>query len=37
MDYTEPEQVLEIAPLEAALPGADGAGATATHAVPNGR
>jgi alanine dehydrogenase len=37
MEYTPPEQVLEIAPLEAAVPGADGAGATATHAIPNGR
>ena len=37
MEYTPPEEVLEITPLEATIPGADGAGATATHAIPNGR
>jgi alanine dehydrogenase len=36
MDYVPPEQVLEIAEPEVGLPGSDGAGATATHAIPNG-
>jgi hypothetical protein len=35
MDYVPPEQVLEIEPPEPAVPGADGAGATASRAVPN--
>ncbi len=37
LEVTPPEQVLDVGPLEAPLPGADGAGATATHAIPNGR
>jgi alanine dehydrogenase len=36
MDYVPPEQVLEIGEPEVGTPGSDGAGATASHAVPNG-
>jgi alanine dehydrogenase len=35
MEYVAPEQVLHIDPPEASAPGADGAGATASHAAPN--
>ena len=37
MEYVPPEQVLDIGAPEIGAPGADGAGATASHAVPNGR
>jgi alanine dehydrogenase len=36
MDYTPPEAVLDIGEQKPAVPGSDGAGATATHAIPNG-
>jgi alanine dehydrogenase len=36
MDYTPPEQVLDIGEPEPEVPGARGAGATATHAIPDG-
>ncbi len=36
MDYVPPEQLLEIGEPEAGTPGSDGAGATASRAVPNG-
>jgi alanine dehydrogenase len=35
MDYIPPEQVFEIGEPDRAPPGADGAGATATHAISN--
>jgi alanine dehydrogenase len=37
MEYVAPEQVLDIGEPELRVPGSDGAGATATHAIPNGR
>jgi alanine dehydrogenase len=37
MDYVAPEEILEIGQPDQLLPGSDGAGATATHAIPNGR
>jgi alanine dehydrogenase len=37
MEYVPPEQVLEIGAPEVGAPGVDGAGATASHAIPNGR
>jgi alanine dehydrogenase len=37
MEYVAPERVLEIGEPELRVPGSDGAGATATHAIPNGR
>jgi alanine dehydrogenase len=37
MEYVPPEQLLEIGEPELRVPGADGAGATASHAIPNGR
>jgi alanine dehydrogenase len=37
MEYLPPEQLLEIGEPELRTPGADGAGATASHAIPNGR
>ncbi|MQA74050.1 MAG: alanine dehydrogenase [Solirubrobacterales bacterium] len=36
-DYVAPEAALEIAEPPASVPGADGAGATASHARPNGQ
>ena len=36
MDYTSPEQVLAIGEPDPDIPGSTGAGATATHAIPNG-
>ena len=36
MEYAPPEQVLDIGQPQPAVPGSDGAGATATHAIPNG-
>jgi len=36
MDYTPPEQVLDIGEPDAEMPGRSTAGATATHASPNG-
>jgi alanine dehydrogenase len=36
MDYAAPEQVLQIGEPDPDLPGSRGAGATATHAIPNG-
>jgi alanine dehydrogenase len=35
MDYTPPDEILNIAEPEPEVPGARGAGATATHAVPD--
>jgi alanine dehydrogenase len=37
MDYVPPEQILDIGEPDVVAPGSDGAGATATHAIPNGR
>jgi alanine dehydrogenase len=37
MQYTPPEQVLEIGRSDDGIPGPAGAGATATHAIPNGQ
>jgi alanine dehydrogenase len=37
MEYVAPERVLDIGEAELRVPGSDGAGATATHAIPNGR
>ena len=37
MEYVAPERVLDIGEPELRVPGSDGAGATATHAIPNGR
>ena len=37
VEYFAPEQVLEIGRPDQKVPGYDGAGATATHAIPNGR
>ena len=37
VDHVPPEQVLDIGEPEAGAPGFDGAGATASHAIPNGR
>jgi alanine dehydrogenase len=34
MEYTPPEQVLDIGERKPGVPGSDGAGATATHAIP---
>jgi alanine dehydrogenase len=34
MEYTPPERVLDIGVPKPAVPGSDGAGATATHAIP---
>src|SRR4029079_13659847 len=34
MDYVPPEQVLDIGETKPGVPGSDGAGATATHAIP---
>jgi alanine dehydrogenase len=34
MEYTPPEQVLDIGEPKPRVPGSDGAGATATHAIP---
>ncbi len=34
MEYTPPEQVLDIGEQQPGVPGSDGAGATATHAIP---
>jgi alanine dehydrogenase len=36
LEYVPPEQLLEIGEPDLAVPGADGAGATASHAIPNG-
>ena len=36
MDYTPPEQVLDIGEPDLDVPGSRGAGATATHAIPDG-
>ncbi len=36
MDYTPPEQVIEIGEPDLEIPGKSSAGATATHAIPNG-
>jgi alanine dehydrogenase len=35
MEYTPPEQVLDIGEPKPSVPGSDGAGATATHAIPS--
>jgi alanine dehydrogenase len=35
MEYTPPEEVLPIGEQTPGVPGSDGAGATATHAIPN--
>jgi alanine dehydrogenase len=37
MDYVAPEQILEVGQPDQPVPGSDGAGATASHARPNGR
>jgi alanine dehydrogenase len=36
IEYTRPEDVLDIGEPDAEVPGSRGAGATATHAIPNG-
>jgi alanine dehydrogenase len=36
MEYVAPEQLLGIGAPDHAVPGSRGAGATATHAIPNG-
>jgi alanine dehydrogenase len=36
VEFTPPEQVLEIGEPDTPAPGSDGAGATAAHAIPNG-
>ena len=36
-EYVPPEQMLEIGEPDLRTPGVDGAGATASHAIPNGR
>ena len=37
MEYVPPEELLDIGEPDLGPPGADGAGATAAHAIPNGR